>query len=136
MDGRAKYQQVPQFLMDQYGPHVRDDENTTERPYNIVCTQPRRISAIGKNYVYFWRRSACCCCCCIFCLSPSIPRSGKRYIVNMYIYLLYICVCVLCVIFTLETVPISADSSMYTGIVRQQKFFSWREKVDEGKGRW
>ncbi|CAM9614623.1 unnamed protein product [Pylaiella littoralis] len=42
----AEAASVPQFLMDQYR---RDGvgESATEKPYNIVCTQPRRISAIG-----------------------------------------------------------------------------------------
>lgn len=39
--------QVPQFLMDQYCSD--DSDESDEKPYNIVCTQPRRISAIGER---------------------------------------------------------------------------------------
>lgn len=43
--------QVPQFLMDQYRYDEGGDgsDGGASKPYNIVCTQPRRISAIGKE---------------------------------------------------------------------------------------
>lgn len=53
--------QVPQFLMDQY--RYDDDggdgggDGGASKPYNIVCTQPRRISAIGKEGA-----NQCCRC--------------------------------------------------------------------------
>ncbi|CAB1115817.1 unnamed protein product [Ectocarpus sp. CCAP 1310/34] len=48
--GCGKTTQVPQFLMDQYSYDDGGDrggDGGASTPYNIVCTQPRRISAIG-----------------------------------------------------------------------------------------
>ncbi|CAM9373169.1 unnamed protein product, partial [Hapterophycus canaliculatus] len=44
---RCREMVVPQFLMDQRRHDDGDDGTAPQTPYNIVCTQPRRISAIG-----------------------------------------------------------------------------------------